>query len=73
MARAVVNSVLWFISMATYSPGEPDTASPFDTLRTGPSRRPCRPPQGERDLAREGPRQDERIREHIYGMLHLAV
>ncbi len=37
MARAVVNSVLWFISMATYSQGEPDTASPFDTLRTGPS------------------------------------
>ena len=29
--------VLWFISMATYSPGEPDTASLFDTLRTGPS------------------------------------
>ena len=32
--------VLWFISMATSSPGEPNTARP--------SRRPYGPPQGER-------------------------
>jgi len=47
--------------MATYSSGESTTASPFDALRTGPSRRPSRPPQ------------DERIRKRIYEMLYLAM
>jgi hypothetical protein len=30
--------------------GRTESRSPFDALRTGPSRRPYGPPQGERDL-----------------------
>jgi hypothetical protein len=52
--------VLWFINMATYSPAEPSTAPPSRRPFETPQDRPYGPPQG------------ERIREHIYEMLHLV-
>ena len=80
MPRAVVNSVLWFISIATYSPGEPSIVFPFDKFKTGPSRlRENTLRDGLAGLLRvsgiwpERPRQSERIRKRIYEMTALAL
>ena len=74
MINGIGGLMLWFISMATYSPGEPNSApllrdGPPGLLRTN-ARQALRAPEEARCFRAVSKDQGERIRERNYEMLH---